>query len=148
MYLSDIISKIFTRNKNLIRHFNKGYCRIYFLVDIQAVHLEWNGTASTVEFKEACNFSLSLMIEKKAKKMIADNSKVISVSRENQDWLTQEWFPKAIEKGFQYSAVIQSDKDMVRSALQLIVSKISSKHVIVQNFNELATAKKWLAGVS
>ncbi|MEJ0055561.1 MAG: hypothetical protein WDN75_07840 [Bacteroidota bacterium] len=76
--------------------------------------------------------------------MIADNSKVSEVSEENQYWLTENWFPRALEKGFQYSAVISPDKDSVKSALRLIVSRINSNHIIVRHFSELSLAKEWL----
>ncbi len=128
-------------------HYDKAYCRIYFHNDVRAVHLDWNGQATPAQFREACNFSLQLLIEKQAIKMVADNSKVITVSVENQNWLIEDWFPRAVEEGFQYSAVIQSDKVSVQSALQLIVSKISNKLVVVQYFNHLNTAKDWLSQV-
>lgn len=128
-------------------HFEKFYCKIYFHDDLKAVHLDWNAQSTSGQFREACDFALNLLIEKKARKMIADNSKVSAVSEENQNWLIENWFPRAIEKGFEYSAVIQSNKEGVKSALQFIVSKVSTNHVIVQNFQELSSAKQWLKKV-
>ena len=125
--------------------FDKAYCQIYYYSNIKAIHLDWKNHATHDQFIEACNFSLNLMVEKKAKKMIADNSKVVEVSVENQLWLTENWFPRALEKGFQYSAVISSDKNSVKSALQLIVSRINTNSVIVKYFNELSQAKEWLS---
>lgn len=136
----------FLRKKSALTtlSFDKAYCKIYYHSDIRAVHLDWNNRATHDQFIEACDFSLSLMVEKKARKMIADNSKVSEVSEENQYWLTENWFPRALEKGFQYSAVISPDKDSVKSALRLIVSRINSNHIIVRHFSELSLAKEWL----
>jgi len=144
MYLLSFLRKIFGSAPPTI-HFDKPYCKIYYHGDIRAVHLDWSEQATTTQFIEACDFSLNLLVERKAFKMIADNSKVSNVSEDNQNWLIEDWFPRAVEEGFQYSAVIQSNKDSVKSALQLIVSKVSNKHVIVQYFEELSSAKAWLA---
>ena len=147
MTFSDLLKKIFRRQPPPVLLFDEPFCKIYFHHTIQAVHLDWHGQATTQQFQEACEFSLNLLVARKARKMIADNSKVSTVSEENQYWLIENWFPRAIEEGFQYSAVILSNKEIVKSALQLIVSKISTNHVIVNNFYELDQAKKWLEKV-
>lgn len=146
MNLSAFLKKIFGRPQSAML-FDRPYCKIYFHSDIEAIHLDWDAQATSTQFIEACNFSLDLLIKRKVRKMIADNSKVSTVSVENQNWLIEDWFPRAVEEGFQYSAVIQSDKEAVKSALQLIVSKISNKLVVVQNFNDLSSAKAWLAKI-
>ena len=138
------LKKIFGRTSVTLL-FDKPFCRVYFHSDLHVVHLDWNGYATPEQFMEACDFSLNVLVERKATKMIADNSKVSVVSAENQRWLIEDWFPRAVEEGFQYSAVIQSNRDTVKSALQLIVSQISNKHVIVQYFDGLSPAKAWLA---
>ncbi len=137
-----IIRKL--KGENITLHFNQPFCKIYHHKDVNAIHLDWTKTSTPDEFIEACEFSLVLLKKTKAKKMIADNSKVSEVSVQNQNWLTDDWFPRAIEEGFQYSAIIHSGQNEVHSALQLIVSKISNKHVIAQYFTEVSAAKLWL----
>jgi hypothetical protein len=137
----------FTKRSPSVLLYNKTYCKIYLHREIQVVHLDWKGQASRDQFVDACNFSLQILIETGAKKMVADNSKVTFVSPENQRWLTENWFPRALEEGFQYSAVISASNDEVRSALQLIVNQLNTKHIIVRYFADVAYAKTWLENV-
>jgi hypothetical protein len=153
--VNSIVQKIYSffkphskpSGENITLHFSQSYCKIYYHSDVSAIHLDWSAQSTPEEFIKACEFSLALLKKTKAKKIIADNSKVTEVSVENQNWLTEDWFPRAIEEGFQYSAVIHSDMREVHSALRLIVSKINSKHVIVQYFSDLPSAKIWLSKI-
>ena len=127
--------------------YDKPHCKIYHYSDINTVHLDWNKHATREQFIEACDFALTVMVEKGAKKMIADNSKVSVVAMENQNWLTENWFPRALEKGFQYSAVIFSNDAFVKFAVKRIENNINDKLFVVHYFEALQPAKDWLATV-
>ncbi len=60
----------FLRKKSALTtlSFDKAYCKIYYHSDIRAVHLDWNNRATHDQFIEACDFSLSLMVEKESEK--------------------------------------------------------------------------------
>jgi hypothetical protein len=125
--------------------FNKPYCKIYYYKESNVVHLDWRGHATLDQFSKACDFSLEIMEKHNSRKMIADNSKVSVVAIACQDWLTQNWFPRALAKGFQYSAVIVSDDYFVKFAVRRIENNIDNVRFVIQYFNELSSAKEWLA---
>jgi hypothetical protein len=128
--------------------FTSNYCKIYYHPEISTVHLDWTSKmAPNPGFMEACNFALNLLEEYKASKMIADNSKVTVVAVENQNWLTEKWFPLALEKGFRYSAVILADDAFVKYAVRKIENKINNEMFVVQYFNSTEDAMIWLASV-
>jgi hypothetical protein len=127
--------------------FNKTYCTIHYYKESNVVHLDWNKRSTRDQFIEACDFSLNVMQETNAKKMIADNSKVSVVAVENQNWLTEKWFPRALKIGFQYSAVIVSNDAFVKFAVKRIENNINNNLFIIQYFNDLSLAKEWLAQV-
>ena len=82
-------------------HYDKNWCKIYYHEDVRCIRLVWDGFATSMQFREACNYSIELMEKKKAKYMIADNVNAKVVSAADQQWMGQEWFPKAYNKGYQ-----------------------------------------------
>jgi hypothetical protein len=127
--------------------YEKTYCNIYYYNDIKVVHLDWGKFVTPAQFIEACNFSLDLMAKNKGKKMIADNSKIGVVAVENQNWLTNDWFPRALEKGFRFSAVVLSNDAFVKYAIKKIENNINNELFVVQYFDSVDNAKEWLATV-
>ncbi len=127
--------------------FDTAFCKIFYYDDIKTVHIEWGKFAKKEQFIEACNFSLELMSKNNASKMIADNSNAAVVAVENQNWLTENWFPRALEKGFRYSAVVLSNDAFIKYAVKKIENKINNKLFIVQYFDSVDNAKAWLASV-
>jgi len=128
--------------------FDKPYCKIYYHEDLRAIHLDWGRFATPEEFREACNSSLNLLISRNVNKMIADNSKSAVVSIENQNWLTKEWFPKALKEGFKYSAVIVNDDFYVNYAVQRIEKNIKNDSFHINYFKDFEEAKVWLQSLN
>jgi hypothetical protein len=128
--------------------FDKPFCKIYYYEDIKTVHIDWGKFAKKEQFIEACDFSLELLSKNKVSKMIADNSKASVVAVENQNWLTENWFPRALEKGFRYSAVVLSDDTFIKYAVKKIENKINDELFVVQYFNSVDNAREWLRSVN
>jgi hypothetical protein len=131
-----------------MQKFKNSYCQIYCYESISVVHVEWNNKMAKSEgFIEACEYSLSLMKEKNIYKMIADNLKVSVVTRENQSWLAENWFPRAIASGFRFSAVVVPDDEFIKYTVKKIESKINNNLFTAQYFNSVEDAKVWLASL-
>jgi hypothetical protein len=128
--------------------FKNDDCRIYYYNDLSIVHVDWNDKMAKPEgFRQACEFALRMMAEKNIYKMIADNSKVPVVMRENQAWLTEDWFPRAINVGFRYSAVVVPDNKLVEYTIKKIEHNIDNNLFTVQYFASVEEAKAWLASL-
>lgn len=124
--------------------YDKKYCKIRYIDDIRCVHLDWIGFAKSTEFREACDYSLQLLKEKGANAMIADNSKGKGISTDDEEWMTKDWFPRAIAAGFRISAVIVG-ADMFRTmAVKSIVNELDQDTFSVQYFDEFFKAKSWI----
>ncbi len=125
--------------------FRNDDCTIYYDSGLSIVHVDWNDKmAKPSGFIQACEFALQLMIEKNVYKMIADNSKVPVVMRENQSWLTDDWFPRAINAGFRYSAVIVPNNKFVEYTIKKIEHNINNNLFTVQYFTNVEEARAWL----
>jgi len=124
--------------------YDKKYCQISYLQDVKAVYLKWIGFANFEQFKEACNFSLELLIREKASKMIADNRLGKAVPKTSQDWLNDDWFPTAFKAGYRTSAVIVSENIFNEIAVKNIVNQMDKEKFTVQYFKALEEAKGWV----
>ncbi|WP_375560180.1 hypothetical protein ACE193_21095 [Bernardetia sp. OM2101] len=124
--------------------YDKKWCKIYYYEELSCVHLDWCGFAKSDQFKEACDFSLELLRDKKVNKMIADNTKSKVVSVEDQKWLMEDWFPRAYEAGYRTSAVVVSTDVFNKVAVKNIVNKMDKGKFVVQYFEKLDNAKIWI----
>ena len=125
-------------------YYDKKWCKISYLEEASVVMLQWFGFASSEQFKEACNTSLELLIQKRSSKMIADNRESKVVGPGDQKWMNEEWFPKAYEKGYRASAVIVGQDLFNQVAVKRIVNEMDKGMFTVQFFTNLEDGKYWL----
>jgi hypothetical protein len=125
-------------------HYDTPHCKIYFLEEEEAVFLEWCGFALSNKFREACDFSLKLLEEKKLQKMLVDNTNGKALAPEDQKWLSENWFERAFQKGYRASAVVMSKDVFNKVAVKNIVNNIDGEKFTVAMFDNLAEAKKWI----
>lgn len=124
--------------------YNKKHCQISYLEDVDCIYLKWIGFARVGAFKEACNFSLDLLINKETSKMMADNRLGKAIPQESQNWMNDIWFPKAFQAGYRTSAVIVSEDIFNDMAVKNIVNQMDKQKFSVQYFKDLDKAKEWL----
>ncbi|MBR07168.1 MAG: hypothetical protein CMP48_05730 [Rickettsiales bacterium] len=125
--------------------YDKKHCKVYHHADINAVHLEWHGFATPELFKEACEKALDLIVKNKSSKVIADNRKSSVVSQENQEYLMNEWFPAAYDKGYRSSAIVVAENVLNQMSVKNIVQKMDQGKFEVQHCQSVDEAKSWLA---
>lgn len=125
-------------------HYDQPHCQIYFLEDSKTVFLSWQGFAPSYKFKDACDFSLKLLVEKEAAKMLVDNTNGKAVAPDDQKWLNEDWFGRAFTLGYRASAVVMSKDVFNAIAVKNIVNNVDGKKFTVGMFDNLEDAKKWI----
>ena len=98
------------------------------------------------DFKDICNESLRLMVKHQTSKVLTDNSKLMKMPKENEEWIQQEWFPKAIQLGLKQLAFVISPNGLGEQS-----TKDANKAVEAQNlpvdlkyFESVSEASAWL----
>jgi len=124
--------------------YDKVHCKIFHENDPNCIRLVWTGFSKPHDFQEACNFALDLLIKYQTDKLIVDNRDSTVVSKENQDWLAQEWYPKAYAKGYRSSAVILGDNALNQLSIKKIESVRTGGDFNTKHFSDIAEAKQWL----
>ncbi|MGF1534006.1 MAG: hypothetical protein ACFCUI_09895 [Bernardetiaceae bacterium] len=127
--------------------YQKPWCTVFYLPALKVVGLEWKGFATSKQFREACDASLDLLIQKKAALMLADNRQAKVVLVEDQKWMNEVWFPKAYDVGYRGSAVLVGT-DLFRDvAVKNIVHDMEDGKFMVQFFDSEEEAHNWLASL-
>ncbi|UOQ66159.1 hypothetical protein [Hymenobacter volaticus] len=65
-------------------------------------------------------------------------------SQEEQQWVTQEWLPLAVQAGYRYGAVVVSEDVMVRLATAYITTQVNNLPLIYRSFITEPEALEWL----
>lgn len=128
--------------------YDKPFCQIFFDPKSSAVVIHWIGYSQSSEFREACNKSLELLILKNATYMIADNKEGRVVTPEDQQWMLDEWFPKAYENGYRGSAVIMPTNMFRELAVKNIANNLEKGKFIVQYVDNLEDAQQWILSLN
>ena len=124
------------------------HCRVTFLSEVGCVKIEWIDMPTSDEFRNGCNVALELMSEKGVHKFLVDNSKAKLFSIRDQQWLNEEWLPRAEKAGYRYSATFLGQSDaFVKFAVQNIAGKRDSSKFSSKFFVTQAEAVEWLKTV-
>jgi hypothetical protein len=60
---------------------------IYFVQDLNSVVMEWDGYATSIEFKEGTELMLKTLIKHNTFKVLADFKDMMLIGSEDQKWL-------------------------------------------------------------
>jgi hypothetical protein len=117
---------------------------IYFDLNINSVVMEWDGYATSTEFKEGTELMLNTMIKHNAFKVLADIKDMILIGSEDQQWLIEQFLPRAIEFGFKAIAIIKPDSYFNKVAVESVSYKVDKDKLEIVFFDSTDQAKEWL----
>src|SRR5438046_2254258 len=93
--------------KDLQLLYDNPACKIYFNEDLNAVQTEWYGLPSEgEELYTILDAVVDAMKEMKTGVVIADARSMQVISRADQQWISENWYPRALEAGFSHEALV------------------------------------------
>lgn len=121
----------------------------------EQVSIEWDeenkiivsmhkGFVSGEDYRIASNKLLELAILKKAKKYIADGSQAKLISVADQQWIIEDWLPRAIEAGLRYNANILPRSILAQMALNAMGRNAGENPIEAHYFSNREDALAWL----
>ncbi len=120
-------------------------CIVSYLVDAKSAMIQWTGMPSSDEFRIGCNTALDVMQKNGVSKVLVDNSSATLFTVKDQQWLNNEWLPRAEKAGYRYSATVLGDSDaFVKFAVNNIASKRDNTKFESKFFKTVDEAKEWL----
>ncbi len=110
-----------------------------------SIVMEWNGYATSSQFREGTEKMLSLLIETDARKVIANMRDMVLIGEEDQKWMETNFLPRAIKHGFKACAIIEPTNYFNKIAAETISVKVAKENLDIRFFDTLEEGKKWLA---
>lgn len=77
-------------------------------------------------------------------RMLINQVGMAPFSRQEQEWVAQEWLPRALEAGYRYGAVVVSTDVMVRLATAYITTQAPASALTYRSFETDSEAVEWL----
>jgi len=123
---------------------NTEVYNIYFDEEINSVVMEWDGYATSTQFKEGTELMLNTLIQNNSFKVLADIKDMVLIGMEDQQWLDAYFLPRAIKFGFKAIAIIKPDNYFNKVAVESISYKVDKKKLAINFFDNIEEAKEWL----
>ena len=120
---------------------------IYFDKEINAVVMQWDGYATSTEFKEGTELMLNTLIRNNCFKVLADIKDMVLIGMEDQQWLNNYFLPRAISFGFKALAIVKPDSYFNKVAVESISYKVDKDKLAITFFDNAAEAKEYLKAI-
>ncbi len=95
-------------------------------------------------YREALEMGLEIVQEKGADKWLANLKEMKLISRADENWTNDIWFPKALKSNMKWMATIMSDDVFNKVAVKKIMSQDQLSSLTVNQFTSIEDAIDWL----
>ena len=126
---------------------NTEIYNIYFDKDLDCVVMDWDGYATSKQFKQGTELMLNTLIQNSCSKVLADIKDMKIIAMEDQQWLNEEFLPRATTFGFKAIAIVKPDYYFNQVAVETISYKVDKDKLTINFFDNLEEAKTWLSKV-
>lgn len=111
------------------------------------VRLEYHaGPRETVQFRALLTHAAQAMSRRRWSGMLVDQRNMAPFNPTEQDWMTNEWLPRAVqEHGYRHGAILLAHNVFARLATTQFVMATRDLPHTYRNFESEAEALAWLA---
>jgi hypothetical protein len=110
---------------------------------VPCIRVQWRGYATSAQLRFIHESLIGLIKRHRVSKVLGDDSALVSVTSEDQDWIIWEWLPRAIAAGLRVVASKNPNGYYGRMSVNRIQAVISPK-LRVRSFDNLTDARQWL----
>jgi hypothetical protein len=117
---------------------------IYFDPELNSVVMEWDGYATSRQFRDGTELMLDTLISNNTHKVLADIRNMTLIGMEDQHWLEHAFLPRAIGSGFRAIAILRPKHYFNKVAVESVSYKVDRKKLNITFFDNIAEAREWL----
>lgn len=119
--------------------------RLMFHEDSQIIHHEFRQYVYGERFKECLLKGVELLEQKKATKWLSDDRYNAALSKEDFEWSTTIWRPRAIDAGWRYWGLVLPEKVTGQMSIQKVLKNFYGDSPVTYSlFNNPDDAMEWL----
>lgn len=113
--------------------------------DIDTVTFTWDEFASGDRFKSGANALLEYVQSNDVEKVIHDTSGIQAHNDEDLAWLESEWYPKMVDAGLRYSAIVHQESVISEMDTEEFVEDVKDMAYKLMHTADLEEAREWMA---
>ncbi|HAA13659.1 MAG TPA: hypothetical protein DCE41_18980 [Cytophagales bacterium] len=110
----------------------------------QFLHVEWKGFANNEGYREILLKQIELTREKRARRILYDLRNMGVVSRDNQAYTNEEYFPAVSRAGNKVAAIVVPENVFGEMSVSAIMGARNEALFQAQIFDDPGPAKAWL----
>lgn len=131
--------------KPLERLFSHPACEIYFNEDFHLIQTVWNAVeVNSKEFRLILNNTSKALRIRKVNAVIADVRRMHPLLVEDQRWLLEDWYPRALKDGFQYQGLVITPESYNDLAIKKLIQENDGYQVTTHYFTTINEALGWV----
>ncbi|WP_375563204.1 STAS/SEC14 domain-containing protein [Bernardetia sp. OM2101] len=124
--------------------FEEKYLTIHHDQEVECIHMQWTGFATSQKYKQGMNTGLEKVKEKKVIRWLANMVEMGAITPEDQKWTNEDWFPRLLGAGVRIAAVVMSKDIFNQLAVKKIGKDMTDNTYTMHFFESLEEAKEWL----
>lgn len=125
-------------------YFNRpGVAVVTWDPTLKAVYVDVQGWGDLIELAALLEAGLQALTEHRGSRLLAEDRNVKRVTKSDQDWIVEEFFPRALSAGLSRVAFVITNKRALESVDQL-VGRMPAAKVEVAHFATVDEARSWL----
>ena len=125
--------------------YTSNECDIFFRRTLNIIQTFWKGVYANEErFRAILDEIIKALELKKAFIIIADARQMYVISQADQDWIINNWYPRAIKAGFRYQGLILNKNSFSELTVKMISRQYDSTTVMTKYFDSPSDALEWV----
>lgn len=120
------------------------FVEIFYDTQDKVVIAKWVGFLKPEDVKTGCEAINDQIRTNKLTKHISDHTKLKVLSKEVQEYLTQEWFINVEKMGLEKIAVLVSEDVFAQATVNNVNMKGAVGKLQIHTFNALSQCEHWL----
>lgn len=125
---------------------NNPICRVTVDTGIPCIVLVWGQYATSAQLRFVHERALDLLRRNALHKILGDDSLLAVIPVDDQDWLREDWMPRALAAGLKAAASKCPDGFFGKQSVANVMSRAPSG-ITLRSFDELNEARAWLQTV-
>ncbi|MEM9673523.1 MAG: hypothetical protein ACFB15_12505 [Cyclobacteriaceae bacterium] len=121
-----------------------GALEATFCPELKAIINSFPNQLSTSDFIATCSSALEKLVEYQCNKLIADTTDLGVMGKEKQEFIQQEWFPKAIAIGLKKVAFVVPKDVFGKFGMEKANKEAEGSPIDMKYFDSLEEAKEWI----
>lgn len=118
--------------------------KIYYNPGTACVMMEWQGYATSREFREGSEEMLALLSENTASKVLANLTHMKLIALQEREWLMQSFLPRLLAAGLKAIAFVRSNDYYNQLSICTVIYEIDPSQLAVEYFYNVPDAENCL----